>query len=293
MELLKRFVVGLGIGVALVGLVMFALSFAPPSGADSVANPPSPPSIQPPDLGSAPRLPGPPGVNVVPPAPIQPPSLPAPNAALLDPRPNVLPGSTIPPVDIQPVKKEVAKPTPGRTAVRFGGPEGMKVSWHIGTGFHDRDLVAPASFNFVQGEKYRLRLSGLPKYPTAQFYPTLEVAEPTERAVSFLAHNAVPVTFTDAELATAAEGRMVVKVVYLPVQNDVTGQTVATEEVSSVRLGMNADPLNSVSSRGVVLAVIRLGNVDLENPESPALTAPPSGSEVPPLRRMEPPSGPH
>ncbi|HEY1191725.1 MAG TPA: hypothetical protein VGE74_29100 [Gemmata sp.] len=275
MELLKRFVAGVGIGVAVVGLAMFALSVAPQSGAESAAQPqpalpalpgdtpnalpqpvptaalfpkkaePLPPGVEPPPLPPSPTFPPPPGALMVP--------------------------------EVKQAKNEVAKLPQGRSAVRFVGPDGMKVSWLVGETFHDRDLTAPASFNFVRGEVYRLRLTGIAKYPVAKFYPTLEVSAPSERVLAFLGHNAIPVTFTDVELATAAEGRLVMKAVYLPGAPGAESAT-APEEVSSVRPGFTGDPVSVASNRGSLLAVIRLGNVDLENPNSPPLHAPPSTS---------------
>lgn len=274
MELLKRFVAGVGIGVALVGLAMFALSVAPQSGAESAAQQPTgpvvpplptvpPPVVFPSDL--APTLPA---------APLPAPMLPALKAEPLPPGLAQLPQPPKP--DIKPVKNEVAvKPPLGRSAVRFSGPEGMKVSWLVGETFHDRDLTAPASFNFVQGEVYRLRLTGIAKYPNAKFYPTIEVSAPSERVLAYLGHNAIPVTFTDSELATAAEGRLVLKVVYLPSTPGAESAT-ASEEVSSLRPGAPGDVVAAALNRGSLLAVIRLGNVDLENPHSPPLHAPPT-----------------
>lgn len=273
MELLKRFVAGLGVGAAVVGLAMFALSVAPQSGAESVAQqvPVSSASapVLPPLPTTASVAPAAPPVAVVPPPNVEPlpPGLPQPTEAS---KLTFLQQS-----EVKPAKNEIAKLPLGRSAVRFSGPTGMRVSWFVGEAFHDRDLTAPASFNFVQGETYRLRLTGITKYPNAKFYPTLEVCAQTERVAVFLVHNVIPVTFTDSELATAAEGRLVVKAVYLPGVPGAESAT-TTDEVSSLRPGMSGDPVSAASSRGTLLAVIRLGNVDLENPHSPALNAPPS-----------------
>ena len=58
--------------------------------------------------------------------------------------------------------------------IRFASPQGMAISW-MGPGgnFPDTGLTAPGRYNFPQGATYRLKLSGLVKYPTASFYPTL------------------------------------------------------------------------------------------------------------------------
>ncbi|MDY3555384.1 hypothetical protein R5W24_004527 [Gemmata sp. JC717] len=308
MELLKRFVVGLGAGAAIVGLAMFALSVAPQSGAESAAqlplSPPSPPVVSnPPSLVPSASLPpatpmpgadtlpavGPSPVFLPPPPTLTPSTLSKTQAEPLPPGlAATLPFPTMP--DVKPAKAEIAKQPLGRSAVRFAGPAGMKVSWLVGETFHDRDLTAPAAFNFVQGEVYRLRLTGLPKYPKAKFYPTMEVCAPSTRVQSFLGHNAIPISFTDAELATAAEGRLVVKAVYLPSAPGAESAT-TTEEVSSLRPGATGDPAGVASDRGSLLAVIRLGNVDLENPHSPPLHAPPA-TQLPEQGPMPIPSAP-
>lgn len=268
MPLLKRFVAGLGVGAALVALALWMM----PPMTESAANPPLPP---------VPDVPGPP-VGPLPLSENRPsapkrgqelvPLVPTPPVGAVSgsplPEPEVPRATFVKPVERQ---EEKPKPPPGRTAIRLSGPAGMKVSWLIGATFHDRDLAAPASYNFAQGQVYRLRLAGMTKYPQTKFYPTLDVAAPGERATTFLAHNALPLTFTEAELASAAEGRLVVKAVYLPSAAD--GQPSAPEEVSSVRLGATADAVALASGRGTLLAVVRLGNVDLENPNSPPLNA--------------------
>src|SRR5204862_6057145 len=52
---------------------------------------------------------------------------------------------------------------------------------------------------------------------------------------------------------------------------------VGAEEVVSTRLEPGADPVAEAQRRGTILAVIRMGNIDLENRVSPPMTAPPPG----------------
>lgn len=274
MQLLTRFVTGLGVGATLVALVLWTM----PPAVETAANPPLPP---------VPNVPGPP---VSPPSTSRPVMRPAgdliplpltPSAGAISSLP--LPEPATPADFVKPVEtKEPSKLPPGRTAIRLSGPAGMKVSWLIGASFHDRDLTAPAAYNFVQGQVYRLRLADMTKYPQTKFYPTLEVTAPGEKATTFLAHNALPLTFTEAELASAAEGRLVVKAVYLPTVAD--GPLAASEEVSSLRLVGNADAVSAASGRGTLLAVVRLGNVDLENPNSPPLNAPTATDSAIPVK---------
>lgn len=181
-----------------------------------------------------------------------------------------------------------------RTSIRFTGPGGMKITWQLpGGGFNDEasGLTAPKEYNFLQGQVYRLRLTQvLPNFPGRTFYPTLEVAPVTPKTLTFLAHSSVPVTFTDEDFRQAADGNLVVKVIYLP---DPQFQDFAVlggaEEIVSTRLEPGADPVAEAQRRGTILAVIRLGNIDLENRASPAMTAPPPGAAVPPGGVVIPP----
>ena len=178
-------------------------------------------------------------------------------------------------------------PTNQRTSVRFTGPANMKITWQLPTGgFNDEasGLTAPKEYNFLQGQVYRLRLSSiLPNFAGRSFYPTLEIAPVTPKTMTYLAHASVPLTFGDEDFRQAADGNLVVKVIYLP---DPAFQDFAAlggaDEIVSTRLEPGADPVAEAQKRGTILAVIRLGNIDLENPKSPSMTAPPPMMMGPP-----------
>jgi len=188
-------------------------------------------------------------------------------------------------------------PSNQRTSIRFTGPAGMKITWQLPTGgFNDETsgLTAPKEYNYLQGQVYRLRLSQiLPNFAGRTFYPTLEVAPVTPKTMTYLAHASVPVTFADEDFRQAADGNLVVKVIYLP---DPAFQDFAAlggaDEIVSTRLEPGADPVAEAQKRGTILAVIRLGNIDLENKASPSMTAPPPGAvmALPPM--MMPPVAP-
>ena len=152
----------------------------------------------------------------------------------------------------------------------------------------------------MQGQVYRLRLTQiLPNFPGRTFYPTLEVVPTNPKTVTFLAHSSVPVTFTNDDFDQVVAGNLVVKVIYLPDPAYQDFVTVAgAEEIVSTRLEPGADPIAEAQRRGSILAIIRLGNIDLENRSSPAMNAPPGGMMmpppgfVPPGAMMMPPGGP-
>ena len=170
----------------------------------------------------------------------------------------------------------------GRASVKFTSPAGMKVTWQLpGGGFNDEasGLTAPKEYNFTQGQVYRLRLTQiLPNHPGKAFYPTLEVAAANPKTIQFLAHACVPVTFTNDDFDHAVSGNLVVKVIYLPDRDNQDFLSVAgAEEVNSTRLEPGIDPVAEAQRKGSVLAITRLGNIDLENRVSPVMNAPPGG----------------
>jgi hypothetical protein len=175
-----------------------------------------------------------------------------------------------------------------RTEVFFTGPPTMKVSWYAPTvdgraGFTADYIECPGRYNFLQAAIYRLRLSDIPGRGTLELYPTLEVVPANLKTAAFLAHSAVPVTFTDEDFEQVASGNYVVKVIYLP---DPAFQDLATtgpSEVVSSRLEPGVDPLTEACRRGSILAVVRVGNIDLNLTHSPAMDAPNPYQHQPPM----------
>jgi hypothetical protein len=183
---------------------------------------------------------------------------------------------------------------PSRTQIRFVRPSGMKISWYAPKGdgkpgFTKEYLEAPARYNFLQASIYRLKLSDIPNRPGVELYPTLEVVPSNNKTATFLAHSAVPVGFTEEDLEQVAAGNFVVKVIYLP---DPAHQDLAAtgpDEVVSSRLEPGVDPIIEARRRGSILAVVRLGNNDLEAPNTPAMDAPdPAAPKGPPAGAMVP-----
>jgi hypothetical protein len=165
-----------------------------------------------------------------------------------------------------------------RTSVRFASPAGMKVAWFAPTpdgksGFSSTQLEAPGRYNFLQGAIYRLKLSDIPNRPGLELYPTLEVVPANCKTYPFLAHSAVPMAFTDEDFDQVAAGNFVVKVIYLP-DPHFQDLSTAVDEVVSSRLEPGVDPIAEAHRRGSILLVIRMGNIDLEAPNTPSMDAP-------------------
>jgi len=150
----------------------------------------------------------------------------------------------------------------------FAGPEGLHIAWDVGgPGLFDSEpLIAPGRYNFTQGAIYRLKLQDIPGRPGVELYPTLEVAPTMPRTDAYLAHNAVPVQFTEEDFDQVTSGNFVTKVIYLP---DAEYQELAiagVETLVSTRLDPGVDPIVEADRRGSILAIIRMGNKDLQVP---------------------------
>jgi hypothetical protein len=166
-----------------------------------------------------------------------------------------------------------------RTEVRFVSPGGMKISWFAPTadgkaGFTTQYLEAPGRYNFMQAAIYRLKLSDIPNRPGVELYPTLEVVPTNNRTSTFLAHSAVPVSFTEADFQQVAAGNYVVKVIYLPNPEFQDLASTGPDELVSSPLEPGCDPIAEAHRRGSILLIVRLGNIDLEAPNTPSMDAP-------------------
>jgi hypothetical protein len=184
-----------------------------------------------------------------------------------------------------------------RTEIRFVGPPGMKIAWYApradGTpGFSSQSLEAPARYNFLQCSVYRLKLSDIPFRPGVELYPTLDVWPANPKTATFLAHSAVPVSFTEEDFEQVAAGNFVVKVIYLPDPRFQDLAATGPDEVISTRLEPGIDPICEAQRRGCILAIVRLGNIDLEAPNTPAMDAPPPQFGFPPAVPPGVPVGP-
>jgi hypothetical protein len=163
-------------------------------------------------------------------------------------------------------------PCTGQTSqIAFMGPEGGQVTWDIGAvgSFDSQPLVLPGRYNFPQCAIYRLKLSNIAGRPGVELYPTLEVGPALPRSEAFLAHNAIPVQFTEEDLDQVLSGNFVTKVIYLPDPEFQELALAGVETLVSTRLDPGVDPIVEADRRGAILAIVRIGNKDLQVPGGP------------------------
>jgi hypothetical protein len=151
--------------------------------------------------------------------------------------------------------------------IAFLGSEGVQIAWDSSGGgqFDSVPLVIPGRQDFYQGAIYRLRLTNLSGRPGVVLYPTLEVAPVTPRTDAFLAHSPIPVQFTEEDFDQALSGNFVTKVIYLPDPEFQELALAGAETLVSTRLDPGVDPIAEADRRGSILAIVRLGNKNLES----------------------------
>ena len=154
----------------------------------------------------------------------------------------------------------------GTSQIAFLGVEGAEVAWDVSgvCMFDSTPLVMPGRQNFQQGAIYRLKLTNIPDRPGVELYPTLEIAPVTPRTDAYLSHSPIPVQFTDEDLDQVLAGNFVTKVIYLPDPEFQDLALAGVETLVSTRLDPGVDPIVEADRRGAILAVIRIGNKDLE-----------------------------
>ena len=152
--------------------------------------------------------------------------------------------------------------------VLFAAPESMEVRWDV-TGqnnFDSEPLVVPGHQNFSQSGVYRLKLTNIQGFEGVELYPTLEVGPVTPRTRSFLAHSSIPVQVTQEDFAQVMAGNQVVKVIYLPdPEFQVLSVAGSVGTLVSTKLDPGQDPIVEADQRGAIMAILRIGNLDIES----------------------------
>ncbi len=152
--------------------------------------------------------------------------------------------------------------------VLFSRPEGMQIRWDVtGVSQFDSDpLVLPGRKNFPHGGIYRLKLTNIASREGVELYPSLEIGPVTPRTSAYLAHNAIPIQFTEEDLDQVQSGNFVTKVIFLPDAEFQEMALAGVETLVSTRLDPGIDPIKEADRRGSIMCVVRLGNKDIEMP---------------------------
>lgn len=143
-------------------------------------------------------------------------------------------------------------------AVEIQGPEGLKISM-ADAGQFTEPLAEPRVAVMV-GYAYRLQITGIEGYEDVALYPTLEVIDrihpPAEREHRF----PIPVEIDATDLADAAEGNMVMRVIYLEDNQIAEPVNTAGFPQRVLELGPHQDALHTADRMGRPVAILRIGS---------------------------------
>jgi len=150
--------------------------------------------------------------------------------------------------------------------VIFTEPISMQVMYDVvgDNTFTSDPLVVPGRLEFGAGGIYRMKLTNIKGREGVELYPTVEIAGGTPRTAAYLAHNAIPLQFSEEDFEQALAGNFVTKVIYLPDPAFQGDALAGIDTLVSTRLEPGCDPIVEADRRGSILAIIRLGNKDIE-----------------------------
>ena len=144
-------------------------------------------------------------------------------------------------------------------AVEIRGPKGMRVNM-ADAGQFAQDLPSQARIAVMIGPVYRMRLTGIPNEPEVELYPTLEIIDrthpPAEREHRF----PIPIEIDEDDLADAARGEMVMRVIYLEDNQVAEPVDTAGKPQRVLDLQPHQDALRTADQLGRPVAILRIGS---------------------------------
>ena len=151
--------------------------------------------------------------------------------------------------------------------VRIHLPEEGKVTYYDGAVNRPVSVAAPSQAAMVVGAMYRIKLSDMVRFPHTEFFPSIELIDELHPPPGQAERFPIEIELLEEELALAARGRMVTKVVYLEQPDRVPLANLRdTPRVIDVAPGGNA--IAEADALGRPIAIVRLGG-RLPDPHAP------------------------
>ena len=157
-------------------------------------------------------------------------------------------------------------PTPLLT-VRFLGPQGMHATFYQGRP-DGRNFEAPVTVGMRTGYVYRVKVSGMAKFPGAELYPSLEVRGCVQLPARMNpADYPAPVVLTEEDVEKALSGVLVTKVVYLENPERAASVTWKQDQPPESLVPADRDPWREAWSLGRPVLILRFGERQLSPEE--------------------------
>lgn len=186
----------------------------------------------------------------------------------------------------QPVPRPAFTPTP-LLPVRFFGPQGMRATFYQGRP-EGRTYDAPVTAGMRTGYLYRVKLSGMARFPGVELYPSLEVRGCLHLPVRMNpADYPAPVVLTDDDVEKVLNGVLITKVVYLEDPERAASVTWKQDEPPENVLPATLDPWKEAWSLGRPILIVRIGERQLSPDELACQSCP--GTILHPGEQLLPP----
>lgn len=143
--------------------------------------------------------------------------------------------------------------------VKLIAPSGSIVSYWHGGGFVDVD-DHEVVVGMQLGPVYRMKVSRIKDYPGVDLYPSIELVSRLHPPAGLELKFPVPILLTRTDLESAAQGKMVTRVVYLEDPETALPFTKPDNEMETTDIGGYEDPLRVAEGLGRPMAIVRIGS---------------------------------
>ena len=198
----------------------------------------------------------------------------------------------MPPGAIGSLQLQRGGPLPGFfQPVEIKAPYGALISLAVGGQF-DQPERAPIRAGMLIAPVYRIRVTGIPRHPGEEVFPTIEVINRLYTPRGQERRFAIPIDLTQEDLELALQGKFVTRVIYLedpqaalPVHDP--------KEQNWFEVGPGRDPLAMADHLGRPVAIVRMGGRLPASGEAPGMDflsgCPPIVKHPPRIKILKPP----
>ena len=123
----------------------------------------------------------------------------------------------------------------------------------------------PGRLKFCDAAVYQLKISDLPNRPGVELYPRLSVLKVSPDTSPLLSATNIPVAFDESDFEAVAGGSIITKAIYLRGGSSES----PFKEVIFQNSRSSSSIADGVTKFGPLIAVVDLGNIDLEAPNQP------------------------
>lgn len=151
--------------------------------------------------------------------------------------------------------------------VRIGGPAGMKVTFYRDSN-QAVTFDAPCTVGMRPGYFYRIAVSGMKRYPSQTFYPTIEVRGSLLLGSKLKACDyPAGLVFREEDFAQAQDGGFVRKVIFVEKVEHALPQSSSPDNPLELTVPRNRDPLDEARERGLPVMIVEVGERNFTVPD--------------------------